>query len=162
MKKQLITYLLLAVSLVGLDGCKKKPNSDPNPDRLVGQPGNPRFNLQFTNQAGADLDLHVIEPSGAELYWNNSYSRTNGQLDVDCNCSDCGQGPNENIFWPDGQGPKGTYKVWVEHFEKCGSASSSASSYTLRIVVNEVVKQTYTGTLSGSNQKSQVWTWVQN
>ena len=45
--------------------CTKK---EPEP-QLVGQPGNPRFNLQFTNEANVDMDLHVIDPNGTEIYY---------------------------------------------------------------------------------------------
>ncbi|WP_375448315.1 YfaP family protein [uncultured Fibrella sp.] len=137
--------------------CSKKTEPEP---QLVGQPGNPRFNLQFTNEANVDMDLHVIDPKGNEIYYGRKSTSDGGQLDVDCKCSSCGQGPNENIFWPDGKGIKGTYKYWVEYFRYCGSNDAATSDFTLRIAVNEAVKATFKGTLSNSNDKSAVQTWT--
>ena len=85
---------------------------------LVGESGNPRFNLIFTNEESVDLDLHVIDPQGVELYYSNESSPSGGEFDVDCLCGDCPQGPNENIYWPlDGSAPKGKYEYWIEYFD---------------------------------------------
>ncbi len=138
--------------------CTKK---EPEP-QLVGQPGNPRFNLQFTNETNVDMDLHVIDPNGTEIYYGRKTTSQGGKLDVDCKCSSCTQGPNENIFWPDGKGVKGTYKYWVEYYDYCGSNASATSDFTLRVAVNEAVKATLKGTLSDNSgrNKSAVQTWT--
>jgi hypothetical protein len=65
---------------------------------LVGQDGNPRFNLQFTNADNVDLDLYVRTPSGAVISYLNR-SADQGILVVDCLCGNCASGPNKNIFW---------------------------------------------------------------
>lgn len=159
--KKLLSAIMLIATLLGstfIESCKPPESTEP---KLVGQPGNPRFNLQFTNPDNVDIDLHVIDPYGKEIYWNNPYSASGGELDIDCNCYGCGSGPNENIFWEAGSAPKGTYKFWVEYFEKCGSGSGN-SNFTIRVAVNETIKQTYTGSLSENNTRSTVWTWTQN
>ncbi len=43
----------------------------------------------------ADLDLHVIEPGGKEIYWEDPKGEQGGELDVD---NTKGLGP-ENIYW---------------------------------------------------------------
>lgn len=70
-----------------------------------------------------DLDLHVIEPSGREIMFNNcrtpQISPTTGQLDVDmnANCRQTRQGV-ENITWTDADKMEsGVYKVYVKQFE---------------------------------------------
>ena len=42
-----------------------------------------------------DLDLHVIEPGGKEIYWEDPKGQQGGELDVD---NTKGFGP-ENIYW---------------------------------------------------------------
>ena len=69
-----------------------------------------------------DVDLHVIEPSGEEIYYGHRTSATNGQLDLDSNpaCSIDGVN-NENISWLAGQSPPGCYMVLVDYWSACGS-----------------------------------------
>jgi uncharacterized protein YfaP (DUF2135 family) len=158
MKLLKLLTLALCVSIM-LNSCKK--DEQPEGPRLVGQPGNPRFNLVFTNEANVDLDLHVEDPSGDEIYYYNPVSTSKGVLDVDCLCGDCPTGPNENIFWETGKAPKGTYKVWVEYYDDCGNSASRSSDFTLRVVQNEKIIATYTGTLGPDKQTSAIWTHQQ-
>ncbi len=159
LRKLLATFLLASIVLT-TSNCKKAVEDlkDDDDGALSGNPGNPRFNLQFTNGNNVDLDLHVRTPNNTEIYYGNP-SAQNGSLDVDCICGSCGNTGNENIFWTDGTAPSGTYKVWVYYFDDCGS-SSATSTYTLRVMQNNNVIATYTGTLSSSNRTSAVYTFV--
>lgn len=127
-------------------------NNGPECDgELVGNSGNPRFNLQFT--ADVDLDLYVITPNGTTIYYGNSTGQ-GGELDVDCACGDnCG---GENIYWSNG--PSGQYKYYVKYFGSCGG-SSPAASYTIKVLNGNNVAQTRTGTLN-EGQQSQTWTYT--
>lgn len=77
--------------------------------------------LQFTLwwNSGADLDLHVTDPTGAEIYYGNRLSPSGGQLDVDGR-GYCGEGEEatmiENIFWTSGP-PAGNYVVRIQYYE---------------------------------------------
>lgn len=67
-----------------------------------------------------DLDLHVTEPGGSEIYYQNKTGRTGGILDVDMNA---GSGKTreavENIIWRDSfKMVEGIYKVRVKNFQK--------------------------------------------
>ena len=135
--------------------CKKEDDKTPE-NTIKGTPGNPRFNLQFTNENNVDLDLHVLTPDGTEIYYDNP-SGQGGTLDLDCLCGDCANGPNENIYWVEGTAPKGTYKFWVEYYEACNGDNAS-SNFTLRRIENSSVKEEYTGTMS-SEGKSTVYTF---
>jgi hypothetical protein len=156
LKAFLIACTLLIVSI---PGCKKEldPDSKDDPGAIQGAPGNPRFNLQFTNGIKTDLDLYVQTPNGSIIYYANPAGQ-NGKLDVDCLCGDCPNGPNENIYWTPGTAARGTYKVWVEYYGDCDGYGSS-STYTLRIMNNSSVIQTFTGSLSPNNDKSTVHTF---
>lgn len=119
---------------------------------LVGGSGTLRFNLQFTNETNVDLDLHVVTPSGNEIYYADPTDEaTGGELDIDCLCGDCPNGPNENIFWPlSGDAESGTYQIRVNYFGSCGlELELPPSEYTLRILEGQEVMGTFTGTLGG-------------
>jgi hypothetical protein len=82
--------------------------------------GDPQFTLIWDSDA--DLDLHVIEPGGKEIYWEEPKGKLGGELDVD---NTKGFGP-ENIYWlhvdPEtgerekGAGPPGEYKWFVVYW----------------------------------------------
>ena len=81
--------------------------------------GDPQFTLIW--DSNADIDLHVIEPGGKEIYWNDTKGRQGGELDVD---NVDGFGP-ENIYWLKessdgskelGPGPPGEYRWFVEYY----------------------------------------------
>ena len=81
--------------------------------------GDPQFTLLWDSKA--DLDLHVVEPGGKQIYWLDTKGNHNGELDVD---NRDGFGP-ENIYWLQpksdggkdlGLGPAGEYKWWVHYY----------------------------------------------
>ena len=124
---------------------------DPAPTdvtELEGQEGSLRFHLKFDNEMEVDLDLHVLEPSGEEIHYAYPLSSNKGELDVDCKCGHCPQGPSENIFWPDDVYMPGTYTYWVNYFTGCDSFGA-ASSYTLYVIVDDEVARIHEGTLVG-------------
>lgn len=153
MKKFILMILALGTLFAG---CSEDDDSGSGLD-LAGQAGNPRFNLQFTNSENVDLDLYVRTPNGTVIYYGNPTAQ-GGTLDVDCLCGGCPQGPNENIYWLSGSAPSGEFEYWIDYFGSC-DLSSAASSFTLRVMRNNEVLVTRTGTLSSG--QSQVWTHVQ-
>ena len=86
-----------------------------------------------------DLDLHVIDPNGEEIFYGNLISLSGGMLDKDSN-SDCNEAnlfPVENIVWPTGTAPPGTYTVRV-NFYKQWDPAQPASPFMLRTIVDGV------------------------
>lgn len=68
-----------------------------------------------------DVDLHVIEPGGCELYYGHKTCSSGGWLDLDSNPACAIDGiNNENAFWPAGSAPLGTYTVRVDYYDDCG------------------------------------------
>lgn len=95
--------------------------------------------------APSDLDLHVVEPSGEEIYWNNRTSATGGTLNLDSNATCVIDNVRaENVVWVTAP-PAGTYTVRVDMWANCATA---ATNYVLR-VNNGATSTTYTGTLTG-------------
>ena len=155
MKKiYLFTLLAFLATATVFTSCKKEEEDEPETETLIGQEGNPRFNLKFTGSV--DFDLYVKDPSGEVLSYQNKTSQSGGTLDVDCIMCEHG---TENIFWTDGSAPSGTYEYWV-HFYEAGNDNSS--SYTVRVVKNSQVLETKTGSLSSVNGESQHWTYQLN
>ena len=92
-----------------------------------------------------DLDLHVVEPSGDEIFYERPTSITNGQLDLDSGAN-CEATPanTENVFWPPGGAPRGQYRVFVQNFQSC---VPGPIAFKVRIAYGTVVEQ-YDGTFA--------------
>ncbi|MCC7109808.1 MAG: hypothetical protein IT382_11005 [Deltaproteobacteria bacterium] len=72
--------------------------------------------VTLTFEVDADYDLHVITPSGEEIYFGNT-DASGGTLDVDQCIVACGPGTHvENVFFNDGV-ENGLYQAWVENFD---------------------------------------------
>ncbi len=94
----------------------------------------------------ADVDLHVIDPNGDEVYWANRMVPSGGELDLDSNAG-CSEGvSNENITWPEGLAPRGTYIVRVDYWSNCQVGSTD---YTV-LVNNGGNVEVFSGTFEGS------------
>lgn len=63
-----------------------------------------------------DIDLHVIDPHGHEIWYGSKTCPCGGQLDRD---DQHGGGP-ENIFWPDGKSPKGQFRYYAVYYRGSG------------------------------------------
>ena len=65
-----------------------------------------------------DLDIHIVEPNGNEICFNNKNSPyTGGRLDVDMNVSDLKRDAVENIVWNDqNRMLEGEYKVFIHNY----------------------------------------------
>ena len=78
-----------------------------------------------------DIDLHIKQPNGKEIYFQNPKdSSTGGFLDVDN--QNGGNGAAENIYWENPQ--KGEYTVSLVYYQASRS-TSIAESGTCTIVV---------------------------
>ncbi len=109
--------------------------------------GEVQVNITWTSTA--DVDLYVVDPLGAEIYYARRQSSSGGQLDIDSNAA-CGtDGPRaENIFWPFGVvPPRGEYEVRVNNWSSCGEA---ATDYVVTVRTKGGVPQTFTGRLTGA------------
>ena len=99
------------------------PGPDPEPELGTGD-----VQITLRWESSADLDLHVIEPDGTEIWYQDpGPTATGGQLDVDSNVGCEQEASVENIFWPSGDAPSGRYTIEVTGFQvdDCGSGSYS-------------------------------------
>lgn len=124
--------------------------------------GDPQFTLIW-NADGVDLDLHVIEPGGKEIYWEEPKGGQGGELDVD---NTKGFGP-ENIYWlvdadaPDGKkikgpGPPGVYKWFVVYWGGFGGMPKP-TQWQVRVKHNGKAT-VHRGRFQSFNQRSRVYT----
>lgn len=93
------------------------------PDVLAG--GDVQVTLLWSSPA--DLDLHVFDPSGEEIYYGNPQSASGGSLDHDSNAA-CGENlssPVENVAWPTDQAPEGGYSAVVDVWAECDTTDLS-------------------------------------
>jgi hypothetical protein len=94
--------------------------------------------------ARSDVDLHVVDPTGEEIYWGNPASASGGELDLDSNAScDIDGQNNENVRWT--RAPAGTFRVLVDYWSSCGVAQTNY----LVTIRNGGTTQTYRGSFTG-------------
>lgn len=92
-----------------------------------------------------DLDLHVLCPSGQEIFWDTRHSRCGGELDVDMNASGRDSiKPVENVYWPEGEAPTGEFVVLVDHYENQGGRDPTR--FTVVVTVDGKTKR-FSGTI---------------
>ena len=113
-----------------------KPTPPPNnnkQDDLTGESGDLRINLQW--YCKTDLDLHVIDPCGNEIYFSKRKATCNGGtgiLDLDANALiGTTSRPQENIYWL--KPSPGTYTIKVVCF-KWRERTQNPISYNISIV----------------------------
>ena len=102
--------------------------------------------VTVTWYSNADLDLHVLDPNGDEIFWLRPQVASGGELDLESN-ADCEPDfiRNEHIAWTGGAPPPGRYEVRVNHFSSCGAVETDY----LVTVYNHGRTSTFSGTFVG-------------
>ena len=95
----------------------------------------------------SDIDLHVFDPSGEEIYYDHKQSQSGGLLDLDSNGACAIDGRNaENVAWPAGAAPSGTYRVVIDYYDDCGVARTD---WIVTVQVAGTAARTFAGTFTG-------------
>lgn len=135
------------------------PPPPPANSDLQGQNGNFRVNLRWNTID--DLDLHVVDPCGNEIYYVESRRRGTcnghtGTLDVDANAGDMrSSSPQENIYWDDPA--SGRYKIFVVYYSHRASGPVVPVRFTVTIIDNGQRRE-FLGMVSRVNERNIV-TW---
>jgi hypothetical protein len=94
-----------------------------------------------------DVDLHVVDPNGEEIYYAHKTAASGGRLDLDSNpACQIDNKNNENVFFPKDTSPHGTYKVYVYYYDACNQAKSD---WVVTVLVKGQPTQTFRGTFTG-------------
>jgi hypothetical protein len=104
--------------------------------------GDVQVTLLWTS--AADLDLRVMDPTGTSVSYQNPTSSTGGRLDRDANrgCGSVVPDPVENVFWPQGEAPRGDYTVTVTLWNACGAPDPIEFTIVVRIGGREAFRET--------------------
>jgi hypothetical protein len=116
--------------------------------------GDIQISVSWTDSA--DVDLHVIDPNGEEIYFGHKNAASGGVLDLDANAA-CGRNTfndgtppafvsNENVVWPTGLAIPGTYKVILDYWSDCGVARTDWVVTVQRVGAQP---QIFTGNFTG-------------
>ncbi|MDR3170994.1 MAG: VWA domain-containing protein [Treponema sp.] len=97
-----------------------------------------------------DLDLHVVNPLGEELYYDKKKDSTGGILDVDRNVTGETTKPVENVFWY--RGTPGQYRVYVQNYDYHELARTPIPFEVW--IKNDKEYLNFEGTVSGSGSGS--------
>ena len=127
-----------AVTLVDVDtgGLIDRPVGSDGVSKTDTGTGDVKVTLEW--ESDADVDLGVTEPDGSVIYFQDrGPTASGGQLDVDSNVGCENTGSVENVFWPPGEAPSGSYEVTVTGylFTNVDGSSCGSGDYTLTIVV---------------------------
>jgi hypothetical protein len=127
------------------------PDPEPEPEPELGE-GDVQFTLRWSGED--DLDLHVLDPAGEEIYYAATSSSSGGQLDVDAipSCGETG-GHVENVFWPTGAAPSGEYEAYVTNL---GGCSSAPADYTLEVRSQGELVDSQEGTLAAGETSESI------
>ncbi|MEO6807707.1 MAG: hypothetical protein ABI353_01160 [Isosphaeraceae bacterium] len=114
--------------------------------------GDPQFTLIWDSKG--DLDLHVIEPGGSEIFWEDRFGKQGGELDVD---DMDGFGPeNVNYSGGSGKGPPGAYK-WFVRYYGAYNGISLPTRWKVRVKHDGIVN-TYKGAFRRIGEQSKTYT----
>lgn len=96
-----------------------------------------------------DVDLHVVDPTGFEVFFGDRTAPTGGRLDLDSNaaCS-IDNVNNENIVWPVNSAPTGNYMVIVDYWSDC---NQPRSDYVVTVQVRGQQPRVFTGSFVGAS-----------
>lgn len=119
--------------------------------------GSLKINLKWNTYD--DLDLHVIDPDGVEIYYRSREHCCQdvlGKLDIDANGdSSHTRTPQENIFWEDGKNaPLGRYKVFVVYFAK--KDSFTEVPFTVTVYPEKGQSKVFTGIMYNANDRRNI------
>ena len=102
--------------------------------------GNGDIKITLTWDNYADIDLHVVDPTGYHIYYRDMQSPSGGYLDYD---NTVAYGP-ENIYFD--PAVSGTYYVYLHYYEE--NQGINSVNYKVTIYKNGVGR-TYEGTITG-------------
>ncbi|MFP4310426.1 MAG: DUF6777 domain-containing protein [Nitriliruptoraceae bacterium] len=128
----------------------------PDPDEPELGTGDVQATLRWSSDA--DMDLAVVDPNGDTVAYYSDTSPSGGELDVDViPCGDPDAARVENIYWPEGQAPAGTYTVRVTYYSTC--EDPGPQTFNLQVLADGVLQVDETSQLA-TDGDIQEWTFA--
>ena len=135
----------LEVSAVGAGGAVGQPTCH----FVVGIPTDfSEVQVTVSWDTDADLDLHVADPNGHEVYFGAKEVESGGVLFPSSDACEPDNYRNERIAWTEGMPPPGRYEVRLSHYDSC---EAEETNYIVR-VYNHGTVTTFTGTFTGDGE----------
>ena len=104
-----------------------------------------------------DLDLIVTDPYRESVWYKNRSVPSGGQLEIDMNVEyPDSKKPIENIYWPQGSAPNGTYNVYLLYFRKHENVAENAYKITVKYGGKSVE---YAGTIGTEKEAVHICTF---
>ena len=140
--------LCLRITAVNGDGVAGAPVCH---TMFIAPVANGELEITVSWDAISDLDLHVVDAHGDELYYAQGEVESGGMFDLESYCDDSFGGiiRNEHVAWPEQSPPPGTYVVRVNHWESCGAAETN---YVVRVNYRGEIS-TFSGTFTGEGER---------
>lgn len=109
---------------------------------LIGGLGTGDIQVTLRWWSTVDLDLSVTDPAGDIISFSTRTVASGGELDRDANypCDTGTASPVENVFWPPGGAPPGSYRATVIYRTGCQTQGRQEYELTVRLD-GEVVRR---------------------
>lgn len=100
----------------------------------VTQVGTGDLQVSLSWSTATDVDLHLVEPGGEDIFWSNMVSANGGELDLDSNAGcDMDNVNNENITYANGSPASGHYIVRVDYWSACQESGTTDFVVTVNL-----------------------------
>jgi hypothetical protein len=113
------------------------------------QVGTGEVQVSVSWDAESDVDLHVVDPAGDEIYYDEASSASGGELDLDSNAEcEIDNVNNENITWT--TAPPGKYIVRLDYWAGCDVPKTS---YVVTVRVIGQPAKVFNGEFTGEGDQ---------
>jgi len=104
------------------------------PITVIQDIGSGDIQVSLSWSTDTDVDLHLVEPGGEEIYYGNLIASSGGELDLDSHpaCNDP-KTNNENITYQGVTPPSGHYIVRVDYWSACQEAGQTDFLVTVNL-----------------------------
>jgi hypothetical protein len=111
--------------------------------------GSGELQVSVSWDAASDVDIHLVEPDGTEIYYGATSSPSGGALDLDSNAGcTIDNVNNENITYT--EAPPGEYTVRLDYYAAC---EAEQTSYVVTVQLPGQQPQVFNGVFSGDGDR---------
>jgi len=144
---EVFSGLCLSIIGVGSDGSVGKPEC--HEIAVIPDVGTGDLEIAVSWDNDADLDLHVVDANGDEIYWGQETVDSGGEYDLEASTGCRADGiRTEHVAWTGGTPPPGIYVVRVNYWSDCDDGEPN---YVVNITLNGVRRSIH-GTFEGPGE----------